>query len=77
MMIENLSKSLQICLVSGFNIICSLVQWLKRLKRYEEEGLSKVSCVTAETEEINIASQRVLQKSGFRPTGEIGEEGPK
>ena len=31
----------------------------------------------AEREEINIASQRVLQKSGFMPTGEIGEEGPK
>ena len=35
-----------------------------------------VSCVTAETEESNIASQRVLQKSGFIPTGETGEEGP-
>ena len=28
-----------------------------------------VSCVTAETEESNIASQRVLIKSGFIPTG--------
>ena len=35
-----------------------------------------VSCVTAETEESNIASQRVLKKSGFIPMGEIGEEGP-
>lgn len=35
-----------------------------------------VSCVTAETEENNIASQRVLKKSGFIPMGEIGEEGP-
>ena len=34
-----------------------------------------VSCVTAETEESNIASQRVLQKSGFIPTGKTGEEG--
>ena len=34
-----------------------------------------VSCVTAQTEASNIASQRVLQKSGFIPTGEIGEEG--
>jgi len=34
-----------------------------------------VTCVTAETEENNIASQRVLKKSGFIPTGEIGEEG--
>ena len=35
-----------------------------------------VSCVTAETEESNIASQKVLSKAGFIPTGEIGEEGP-
>ena len=36
-----------------------------------------VSCVTAQTEASNIASQRVLQKSGFIPTGETGEEGPQ
>lgn len=35
-----------------------------------------VSCVTAETEETNIASQRVLKKAGFIATGESGEEGP-
>ncbi len=35
-----------------------------------------VSCVTAETEASNIASQRVLEKSGFIPTGKTGEEGP-
>ncbi len=35
-----------------------------------------VKCVTAETEASNIASQRVLEKSGFIPTGESGEEGP-
>ena len=35
-----------------------------------------VSCVTAETEETNIASQKVLQKAGFIPTGQRGEEGP-
>ena len=35
-----------------------------------------VSCVTAETEASNIASQRVLEKSGFIPTGKNGEEGP-
>ena len=34
------------------------------------------TCVTAETEETNIASQKVLSKAGFMPTGEIGEEGP-
>ncbi len=35
-----------------------------------------VSCVTAETEEANIASQKVLKKAGFIPTGKAGEEGP-
>ena len=35
-----------------------------------------VTCITAETEESNTASQRVLQKSGFVPTGKSGEEGP-
>ena len=35
-----------------------------------------VSCVTAETEASNIASQRVLEKSGFIPTEKNGEEGP-
>ena len=35
-----------------------------------------VTCVTAETEESNIASQRVLHKAGFMPTGKTGEEGP-
>ncbi len=36
----------------------------------------EVSCVTAETEEANIASQKVLKKAGFIPTGKAGEEGP-
>lgn len=35
-----------------------------------------VICVIAETEESNIASQKVLSKAGFMPTGEIGEESP-
>lgn len=35
-----------------------------------------VSCVTAEVDSENIASRRVLEKSGFEPTGRIGEEGP-
>lgn len=33
--------------------------------------------IEAETEPNNIASQRVLQKSGFVPNGVIGEEGPR
>ncbi len=35
-----------------------------------------VKRITAETEEENAASKRVLIKSGFIPTGEYGEEGP-
>lgn len=35
-----------------------------------------VSCVTAETEASNIASQKVLAKAGLTKTGETGEEGP-
>ncbi len=34
-------------------------------------------CITAETEASNIASQTVLKKTGFRPTGVNGEEGPR
>ena len=36
-----------------------------------------VSRVEAETDPGNIASQRVLKKAGFIPTGTIGEEGPR
>lgn len=35
-----------------------------------------VICIKAETEESNIASQCVLKKAGFEPTGKVGEEGP-
>ena len=48
--------------------VSALVDWA--LKQ------SGVSCVTAETEETNIASQKVLKKAGFVPTGKVGEEGP-
>lgn len=37
----------------------------------------EVDAVEAETDPDNIASQRVLEKCGFRPSGEIGEEGPR
>ena len=37
----------------------------------------EVDAVEAETDPGNIASQRVLEKCGFRPGGEIGEEGPR
>jgi len=36
-----------------------------------------VKSLEAETEPHNTASQRVLQKCGFRPTGAFGEEGPR
>ncbi len=36
-----------------------------------------VTRVEAETESSNIASQRVLEKCGFLPTGSEGEEGPR
>jgi len=35
-----------------------------------------INCVTAEAEESNLASIRVLEKVGFLPTGKRGEEGP-
>ena len=36
---------------------------------------NKINCVSAEVDKENIASIRVLEKSGFEPTGRIGEEG--
>lgn len=36
-----------------------------------------ICTVEAEAEETNLASQRVLQKAGFRPYGKWGEEGPR
>ena len=36
-----------------------------------------VKRIEAETDPDNKASQRVLEKSGFVPTGEYGEEGPR
>ena len=35
-----------------------------------------VRYITAETEETNSASRKVLEKAGFLPTGGTGEEGP-
>ena len=36
-----------------------------------------VTAVEAETDDENVASQRVLAKAGFVPTGARGEEGPR
>lgn len=49
--------------------VMALVQWASR-----QPG---VLCIEAETDRDNKASQRVLEKSGFVPSGEIGEEGPR
>ena len=38
---------------------------------------SDVNAVEAETDPENAASGKVLMKNGFRPSGEIGEEGPR
>ena len=40
----------------------------------KQEGVTRVE---AETEPDNRASQRVLEKCGFRPSGVVGEEGPR
>ena len=37
----------------------------------------RVRQIQAETDPGNRASQKVLQKAGFHPTGEMGEEGPR
>jgi len=36
-----------------------------------------VNCVAAETVPDNLASQRVLEKCGFSPSGIMGKEGPR
>lgn len=41
---------------------------------FEQPG---VTAVAAETAPDNIASQRVLEKCGFYPTGDVGKEGPR
>ena len=38
---------------------------------------SEVKAIEAETDFNNAASQKVLEKCGFDPTGTIGEEGPR
>lgn len=48
--------------------VCAVADWA--LKQ------NIINRVTAEVDKDNIASVRVLEKSGFEPTGRIGEEGP-
>ena len=52
----------------GAEAVSALTDWALEQPR--------VMCVMAETEASNIASQKVLNKAGFMPTGETGEEGP-
>ena len=40
-------------------------------------GHAEVKTLEAETDAGNAASQRVLEKCGFRPSGTFGEEGPR
>jgi len=37
----------------------------------------RVSAIEAEADVNNIASQKVLEKCGFEPNGQMGEEGPR
>ena len=48
--------------------VSAIVEWA--LKQPE------IRSIVAETEESNIASQKVLLKAGFIPTGDSGDEGP-
>ena len=48
--------------------VSALVEWA-----FNQSG---VIGITAEADQTNIASTRVLEKTGFTPTGETGEEGP-
>ena len=47
----------------------AMVLWASR-----QPGVREIQ---AETDPGNLASQRVLEKAGFRPNGETGEEGPR
>lgn len=49
------------------------------VKAVVEWALSEpdVTAVEAETDDENAASKRVLEKCGFVPNGNIGEEGPR
>ena len=38
-------------------------------------GQNDITCVTAEVGKDNLASVRVLEKSGLEPTGRLGKEG--
>ena len=47
----------------------AIVAWALR-----QNGVTRVE---AETDPGNLASQKVLERAGFLPTGAVGEEGPR
>lgn len=49
--------------------VMAVTEWASR-----QQGVKQIE---AETDAENIASQRVLYKAGFVPTGANGEEGPR
>ena len=49
--------------------VAAVVRWAAA-----HDGVRRIE---AETEESNAASRRVLEKTGFVPTGAMGEEGPR
>lgn len=49
--------------------VSAVVKWAST-----QQGVMRIE---AETEESNVASRRVLQKAGFVPNGEMGDEGPR
>ena len=49
--------------------VTALVQWASR-----QPGVLRIE---AEADKDNLASQRVLAKSGFVPSGAVGKEGPR
>ena len=49
--------------------VCAVTRWAAK-----QPGVLRVE---AETDPENLASQNVLKKAGFVPTGTVGEEGPR
>ncbi|MBR3561900.1 MAG: GNAT family N-acetyltransferase [Oscillospiraceae bacterium] len=63
------SDDLRLALVKQAGAVDAAVAWALK-----QAGVTRVE---AETEPDNTASQRVLEKCGFLPSGTFGEEGPR
>ncbi len=63
-------------LYDGFHGKGYMTEAVREMVKWASEQ-SMVKRIEAETIEENFASKRVLEKAGFIPTGEIGEEGPR